>query len=326
MDFMKKLYLLFLVAFTILVFISLLFSPALRDFREGDLATLKDSRKLKEKFLFLYQTDPQFRESVDRLREMLFDPLEEFNKTEAWILFNLILEKMGLPKIELEDFRYGRGGLTPSPEPPPELKPCCENCVDVDEIIDAIVIPVKDLEEGNGLEAIYVCAHRDVFYGFFMPKKVILEVTLVFSDEDSPFKDIEYDLWRLIAWGRVEDIETFFIIIDEETGDVEKVSFKGLVIKMKDWPSERRILPIGSRIAPYTSSAHDLIIFESAEKPLTIYVNTWNHALSLNDNNLLLAKRSYSLEEIEVRIGRRIDAENDYSMLKYSSQRVQSPP
>ncbi|RLE62628.1 MAG: hypothetical protein DRJ38_09330 [Thermoprotei archaeon] len=322
---MKKSHIVILLAVFIALALTLstIFSPQKTT---EEITDLKDSRKLKEKFLFLYENDAEFKRSVDRLRELLFNTLEEYNKTEAWILFNLILKKLGLPEIELEDFRYGRGGLVPSPEPPSKLKPCCENCVDLEGIIDSIVIPSKDLEDGNGLEALYVCAYKGDFYGYPLSGKIILEVTLVFSDEDSPSRDVEYDVWRLVAWGRIEDIETFFIVMNEETGKVEKISFRGLTIRMKDWPNERRISPIGSGGASYTSAAHELLIFEDGDGPLVIYVNTWNHALSLNDNNIFLEKHSYRLGDIKVHVGKRVDAENDYSVLKYSSQNVQSLP
>ncbi|RLE76831.1 MAG: hypothetical protein DRJ44_03400 [Thermoprotei archaeon] len=322
---MKKAYIVLLLVLSLAIALALLnvFSPQ-RNIQE--ISDLKDSRVLKEKFFFLYENDPEFKKSVDRLRELLFNTLEEYNKTEAWILFNSILKKLGLPEVELGDFKYGRGGLIPSPEPPLKLKPCCENCVNLSRIVKAIVIPRRDLEGGNGLKALYVCAYKGDFYGYPISERIILEVTLVFSDEDSPSHDVEYDVWRLIAWGRVEDIETFFIVLDEETGEIEKVSFRGLVIKMADWPNERRISPIGSGGAAFVSAAHELTVFQDVEEPLIIYVNAWNHALSLKDNNVFLDKYFYSLENIEIRVGRRIDAENDYSMLKYSSQNVQSLP
>lgn len=95
------------------------------------------------------------------------------------------------------------------------------------EYLPKLYQPTSDISNGNGLLRTYAKVFDEDIYGYYLPEKYIIEVTYVFSDEDypNPFLDWLYDRFREIAWGRIEDIETFFIVVDKSTGEIDRLSF-----------------------------------------------------------------------------------------------------
>ncbi len=265
---------------------------------------------LKGKFECIYREDPDFRAAVDELRKMVLDPEEPFDKERAFVLFNKVLSRLGLPEMPYHLFRYGKSVREKALQVPPS--PACRSPPPGFSL--SIVQPHEDVANGNGLEAVYLCTFEE-------GGRTIVEVTLVFRDEDKPqpnsAEDLWYDVWRLVAWGRVEDIETFFVYL---YGSKAIVKFEGLALVLEGSMGLREIAPIGSGSKSFYSSAHVNDEGSSNLKELTVYVNTWNHALGLRDNNPAMTKDVFSLSDLSVRIGSRLDAENEYSSLKYAAE------
>jgi len=262
---------------------------------------------LKEKFRKLYESDEEFRKAVDELRKMVLDPEQPYDKDKALKLFNTVLEKLELPKMSPLNFNFGKSVHTKASRvpPKPECQPPPQN------LVLKIVQPKSDVEEGNGVEEVYMCYFR---HG----ASWVIEVTVVFSDEDRPqpnsLDDVWYDVWRLISWGRVEDIETFYIILHPMRTFIK---YEGLAILLNESLGIRSIAPIGSDYKSFSSTAHEEGTETLEGTEITIYVNTWNHAFSIQDTNKNMEKIVYEYAPDKAKIGLRLDAENDYSMLKY---------
>ena len=262
---------------------------------------------LKEKFKKLYESDEEFRKAVDELRKMVLDPEQPYDKDKALKLFNTVLEKLELPKMSPLNFNFGKSVHTKASRvpPKPECQPPPQN------LVLKIVQPKSDVEEGNGVEEVYMCYLK---HG----ASWVIEVTVVFSDEDHPqpnsLDDIWYDVWRLISWGRVEDIETFYIILHPMRTFIK---YEGLAIILNESLGIRSIAPIGSDYKSFGSAAHEEGTETLEGTEITIYVNTWNHAFSIQDTNKNTEKIVYEYTPDKAKIGLRLDAENNYSMLKY---------
>ncbi len=266
--------------------------------------------ELDEKFIYLYNNYPDFREKVDELRKMVLDPDTVFDGRKALALFNYILDRLGLPEMSPIYFRYGKS-VREKAFTIPERISCSQPSF---KFSLTILQPKLDVEYGNGLEAIYICSYKS-------EGTEVVEITLVFRDEDRPpansSGDLWYDAWRLVSWGRVADIETFYIL---KRGERYVVEYRGLALILDETYGLRSIAPIGSSSKTYGDSGHFETSEISSTDSIVIYVNTWNHALSLRDNNPGIEKIAFTLDKVKVRIGARIDAENDYSMLKYISE------
>lgn len=267
-------------------------------------------KTLEERFRALYSEDPDFKTAVDELRSMVLDPEAPFDKGKAISLFNTVLGKLGLPAIDPVHFNYGksvtmRAGKLPEPvncSPPVNLKL-------------TVVQPRIDVEGNNGLEKVYACSYE-------LNGKKVVEVTLVFANERSPgatLQDTWYEAWRLVSWGRSRDVETFFLV--QENGKTY-VDFSGLALILQGSSGLRLIKGIGSGGKTFTESVHEEGRFEVSSVNLTIYVNTYNHALGLEDSNPSMEKATFTYYEGYFSQGRRLDVENVYSDIKYSGELV----
>lgn len=92
------------------------------------------------------------------------------------------------------------------------------------------------------------------------------EITVVFWDEDHPnfFIDFIYDVFRFIKWGRMYDIETFFItdntvIFEDDFSESESYFQTENLHNYKEIPFKD---------------------FEKDGENVVIYVSTWNHMFS----------------------------------------------
>ena len=124
------------------------------------------------------------------------------------------------------------------------------------------------------------------------------EITVVFKDEDYPskFTDILYDTYRLMKWGRIEDVETFYI--------------KGNVVIFPDDYS-------GDATFHQTENLHNhaeipIDEFQKEDGKILVYVNTWNHMFS----NKPIPGLEYVPFHFVPKIGSREDVERIYSIYK----------
>jgi len=271
---------------------------------------------LKGAFRRLYESDPEFRASVDGLRKLALDPDVPYNRAKALKLFNTILRKLGLPETSPIHFRYGKSVKEKAPGVPRKVT-CAKPST---ELRLRVLQPSPDVENGNGLKAVYVCGLQSL-------GGEVIEVTLVFSDEDKPpagsLEDLWYDVWRLVTWGRLEDIETLYVVND---GHRLRVEYRGLMLVLNGTLGLREIAPIGSGLKRFTEAAHVEDIEVASTTLLELYVNTWNHAIGLRDNNPDVEKVVFGPSGVDVRVGSRLDAENDYSDLVYVGEVPGSVP
>ena len=263
---------------------------------------------LRKRFEALYAEDPAFKGLVDRLRRMLLDPDEPFDARLALHIFNELLARLGIEPVSPTYITPRKSVHLRLAQPPPRL-----TCTAAQPPPITVVQPRVDVEEGDGLQAVYACPYTK-------GGATIYEVTLVFGDEDKPpsggILDLWYDAWRLVSWGRVADIETFYIV---DRGEKVSVLFPGLSLVL-DNLGLRKIPPIGSGPHRYYEPAHLYEAFEAPRENLTVYVNTWNHALSLRDNNPSMEKQVYTPGSVPLRRAPRYEVENEYSMLRYAGE------
>jgi hypothetical protein len=132
----------------------------------------------------------------------------------------------------------------------------------------------------NGIEKVYFKTSKGV-------NEEIVEVTVVFRDEDQPFFlfDGMYDVYRRIRFHRKKDIETFFI----HTGGTKE----GLhCIDFGDTYSRNQHFHKGI-VVHYREVVTREHLEMKGERPV-IYINTWNHLFSEKDTNPALPKMCYT--------------------------------
>lgn len=99
-----------------------------------------------------------------------------------------------------------------------------------------------------------------------------VKYTLYFKDEDhpDPITDALYDVWRLLYYGRIEDIESF-------TVENNTINFNGI------WDNDKTYAePVGQHGNKTRSYG------------TTVYVsNVWNHAMDKYDNNPSMSKTTW---------------------------------
>ena len=123
-----------------------------------------------------------------------------------------------------------------------------------------------------------------------------VEVTIVFKDEDhpNPFIDPLYDIYRFLKWGRVKDIETFYVYED-------RVVFPDDYASVTSFQQTENL---------HTHMEIPIEVFKKKDKSILVYVNTWNHMFS----NKPLSDLEYVPFHLKPRIGTRKDAEKMYSI------------
>ncbi|MEM0087468.1 MAG: hypothetical protein QXT33_03090 [Thermofilum sp.] len=269
-----------------------------------------EAPSLESKFRDLYSRNAEFRLAVDELRRLALDPGVPYDENRAFTLFNSILKGLGLPEVDRLHFRYGKSVKARAEKVPEPVA-----CRLPDDLNLVIVQPKLDVSAGNHLEKVYACEYQ-------LGSKRVVEVTLVFKNEKRPdrsLEDVWYEVWRLVAWGRSRDVETFFLVYE---GGKAYVDFSGLALILKDTSGLRFISSIGSGGKGYFESAHETERWELSSARIVVYVNTYNHALGVKDNNPGMEKVVYEVAPRDVVVGRRIDAENEYSDLKYAGEIV----
>jgi uncharacterized protein (UPF0248 family) len=130
------------------------------------------------------------------------------------------------------------------------------------------------------------CIERVYFNETTMKEEEVMEVTVVFRDEDQPYIvwDVLYDAFRKVKYHRKNDIETFYLRRDSHSHSL-------LLIDFGDASGRDQ-----SFYTPWVRHFHDLIpvsrVLMVDGRPV-IYVNTWNHLFSEKDTNVALPKTIY---------------------------------
>lgn len=131
-----------------------------------------------------------------------------------------------------------------------------------------------------------------------------VETTVVFRDEDYPFFlfDWFYDFFRFFRWGRIKDIETFYIYLYQD-GRIEKIDFPGTYSSDKVygdiWNLHSSMIILGEE-------------FEISNGRPLIYINTWNHMFS-NEPSFHVSELIVS--EYAIINGTREDGERKHSWI-----------
>ena len=248
-------------------------------------------RELSHTFKRLYKSNREFKRSVDIIRKEIFDPGKEPNSDAVLENFNRLATFLGIPSFKEREISIPKTVFELDLEKPRFLE---ENSSAIAEHLPIIAQPKIDIEGGNRLHRIYIKLFKKA-YDFF-GEGLLAEITLVFEGEHDPKMGIYNDLWRLIAWGRVEDIETFFLIYDNSLTPKE-IIFPPLYLKFPYRKHYRYIPPSFSSGLSYKLTAHSIARLKVEETPI-IYVNTWNHALSIFDTNPKLEKNSLNQQSL----------------------------
>lgn len=117
------------------------------------------------------------------------------------------------------------------------------------------VIKVPEFDKENSVLNIYT-----------FEKEGNKEITIIFWDEDHPnfFADFVYDIYRFLKWGRMYDIETFFIS-DNSVIFEDDFSNSSSYFQTKNLHNYKEI--------PFED-------FQKDGDNIVIYVSTWNHMFS----------------------------------------------
>ena len=166
------------------------------------------------------------------------------------------------------------------------LSAACDALTDIST--PALFQPTFDYNspDSNGLTNVYTVMYEGAAINPSLTGKCVLEVNLVYEDEDhpNPAIDVIYDQVRLYDWGRIADIETMYVVANEATGTGERMSFVELTI----YPTSGGTKDIGAIYDGGSSSwdtfygEHNIAqvypVYSYTGNPV-VFVNTWNHAL-----------------------------------------------
>ncbi|AKI97276.1 hypothetical protein [Kosmotoga pacifica] len=163
-------------------------------------------------------------------------------------------------------------------------------------VVPLPIFSVPDFDQRNGI--------IEVFYEVLENNSTI-SVTVVFRDEDYPcfLANILYDVYRYFRYGRIVDIETFYLHLSAE-GTVTVVEFPGVFS--------------GDHTFKDTKNLHGSASFTATEitfidgRPL-IYVNTWNHMFGVRAS--FDKKYEKMIFDYPITRGGRLEAERKYSWL-----------
>ena len=132
------------------------------------------------------------------------------------------------------------------------------------------VLPEKD-QKNNGIETVF-------FNETSIDESTILQITVIFKDEDHPNKLIDklYDKIReKFLYYRKKDAETFFMTFNEQN-KLTEIKFP------KTYSEKQKFLSFMPKHFSQTVSVNQ---FEFENQRPLIYINTWNHLYGYMDNN-----------------------------------------
>lgn len=295
-----------------------------------------------------YISDKDFKETVDEIRLLLFQ--DDF-KDEDWLkfqkLFNKIRTKLGRSTLdemndeELAEFRKAVEDiaddmrlLRDQTEYKDEISTRMSDSEEIElaeDYVHRMFQPEDDIlyPALNGVWKIYVDVFDGSIYGHSLPGYYIIETTIVWFDEDDPTIDDLWDTFREITWGRIEDIETIFIVVTKSTEVTNRVSFQKIIV---EWgPYERSFGGIYSGSNTWNNAAHKVKkLYAFAKVGQTqhpkLWVNTWNHAIGGTDNNPGMDDTQHDLWLWNLYHGNRLEAENDVSTFTYEEESMPKAP
>jgi len=288
--------------------------------------------------------DQEFKKTVDEIRNLTTG--DEFTNDD-WLefkeLFNYVLIKMGhdtldkLSSHELAEFRkeveridtnlkfiehekdYEAEAVTMSDDDEIEI---------AEDFVPWLEQPEIDVYHPahNGISQVYVDVFDEYIYGYYLPRKYIIEVSIVWYDEDHPKYDDLYDIAREAKFGRIQDIETIFIVAQKSDMTSERVSFLKVFFTHMSYKATYSgsqtwyVIPVIHYEEKITS-----FIRTYGQHP-KLWVNTWNHMMSESDNNPL-DDYPYLLWNLNLKHGNRLKTENEISIYWYSGSEYlkQSP-
>lgn len=324
-------------------FLLLLVSLLLITFRAPLLtratSTNKDD-KLEERFRYLYDNDPEFKGAVNKIRETLSKAgqLSEEEWGNIRLLFNIVAMKL-VGKVpndaefaELRRLAKEERVSEAVREKLEQLPTPTTATVDSNAWLPALYQPTMDINNGNGLICTYSRLFDETVYDYVLPGYYIIEVTYIFADEDHPNPIIDWwwDAFRMTFYGRIKDIETFFIVVNKATSSIVRLSFIYVYLWWGTVPPEvREWAPIYSGSNTWSQEAHFWakvstgITYYIGNHP-KIYVNTWNHAMAECDNNPSLTKTVFAT--FTSTEGNREVAENMHSSIVYWDEWLEESP
>ena len=312
-----------------------------------------DSALLERKFLKLYDEDAEFKEAVNEIRSM-FDG-DEFTDAQ-WLkykeLFNKVLDKLELPTLdeldekELALFRkeverdaagWGLRDLESQDKGEKDIRLSDAEEIEIaEDYVPRLYHPEDDIlyPALNGLWKVYVDVFDESIYGYDLEGYYIIEISIVYFDEDHPLFDAIYDALRLTNWGRIEDVETFFMVVEKEGEETDRVSFIGCELYRISTSNWRTIDPIYSKTQQFgvllpTHYKEKLDVEDldmTGEHPI-LWVNTWNHLLGEDDNNPTMDDTTHNLWTWGLDHGNRMEAENEVIESNwYNNERIDESP
>ena len=71
----------------------------------------------------------------------------------------------------------------------------------------------------------------------------------------------------------------------------------------------------------FEKTAHSFARVKFKSNPV-IYMDTWNHSISVEDTNPNLEKIYYKIPSLDLKKGSRLDSEREFSMIEYDDEIV----
>ena len=314
--------------------------------------TLSESEQKQARFNDLYANDEEFRSEVDKIRSLLS---LGYLSDNGWLVykqsFDKILFRMGSPSLDtmpskdLEEFRkyveHEAANLrnvkyestfveqtTLSPQSEIDL---------ARPFVPKLWQPNADIQYPalNGVWKIYVDVHDQQIYDYYLPSYYIIEISIVWFDEDFPdaFLDGVYDTLRMSSWGRIQDIETFFICVHKTVMETKWLSFIACEIYWlgHGWrtidPAYNNIDTFYYVLAPHMEGrVYEGYFQQTGEHPI-LWVNTWNHMMGQTDTNPTMADTSHDFWNWTIYWGNRYRTENEIiGSTWYDNERILELP
>ena len=301
------------------------------------------------KFYELYDKDLEFKDAVEKIRSIAAAKDSFIDKD--WMLiqtsFNHILQKMGLVTLD----KFDEKQLL---EFKKEIEYMASNIKLIEleknyiETPSLLMTPQQEIAYattyapivkqpqfdtvGNGLTNVFVDVFEQGIYGYSMPGYNIIEISLVWNDEDYPNNpplDAAYDAVRQVLYGRLQDIETYFIVIDRTSGFFYHLSFRKIAAYR---PGLIDFDGCYSSTQTWTQSNHyealkDRYLWDKTSEHAWMYVNTWNHMLGEDQNNAGTHRSYQTWTEFTLQHGNRITTENTIQWLyDYTNEALYQAP
>ena len=191
----------------------------------------------------------------------------------------------------------------------------------------ALFQPTSDYDSpnSNGLTNVYTVMYEGASIDPSLDGKCVLEVNLVYEDEDLISSDSSsdwlYDQYRLINYGRIADIETMYVVSDESTGVGERMSFVELAIYPTSGGTTDMSAIYDGGNSSWDDTEHNIAqvypVYFYTGNPV-VFVNTWHHALGETYNSSTFPAYAFQLD-LYAGTNSRPGVENIHSTNSYES-------